>query len=161
MEPFRLPNLNYTRFGAPFVRNCCQKSGIEKRLQKKVTPRLEGVRSTGVCVWSLPPQGRRGGGGGRGSQTPGDPKGSADSKGSAADWPLGLPRDTQNPRKTHLPLHVSAGAPKRLPICRPRGATVPKYAPPAPKRRAKAPKREAKWRPGRLQNRIFTENGRP
>ena len=57
MEPFRLPNLNYTNFGAPFVRNWCPKSCIEKRLQNKVTPRLEGVRSTGVCVSSLPPQG--------------------------------------------------------------------------------------------------------
>ena len=41
-------------------------------------PRLEGVRSTGGCVWSLLPQGRRGGGGRGGSQTPVDPKGSAD-----------------------------------------------------------------------------------
>ena len=77
MEPFGLPSLNYTHFGPPFVRNWCQKSSIEKRLQNKVTPRLGGVQCTGVCPLCLP-KGRRGGGGGRGSQTPGDPKGSAD-----------------------------------------------------------------------------------
>ncbi len=33
MERFGLPNPNYTHFGPPFVRNWCQKSCIEKRLQ--------------------------------------------------------------------------------------------------------------------------------
>ena len=33
MEPFGLPNPNYTHFGAPFMRNWCPKSCIEKRLQ--------------------------------------------------------------------------------------------------------------------------------
>ena len=60
MEPFGLPNLNYTHFGAPFVRNWCPKSCIEKGLQNKVTPRLEGVRCTVcvcVCVEFAPPRG--------------------------------------------------------------------------------------------------------
>ena len=32
MEPFGLPDPNYTHFGAPFVRNWCKKSCIEKRV---------------------------------------------------------------------------------------------------------------------------------
>ncbi len=57
MEPFGLPNLNYTHFGPPFVRNWCPKSCIEKRLQNKVTPRLGGVRCTGGGVEFAPPRG--------------------------------------------------------------------------------------------------------
>ena len=45
MEPFGLQNLNYTRFGAPFVRNrgpkTEEKKGSEK-LSKKVTPETQG-----------------------------------------------------------------------------------------------------------------------
>ncbi len=44
MEPFGLPNPNYTHFGAPFVRNWCPKSCIEKRLQNNGQPHFAGSR---------------------------------------------------------------------------------------------------------------------
>ena len=46
MEPFGLPNLNYTRFGAPFVRNRGQKTENKKgpeKCSKKVMLGYAGV----------------------------------------------------------------------------------------------------------------------
>ncbi len=45
MEPFGLQNLNYTRFGAPFVRNQgpkTEKKKVSEKWSKKVTPETRG-----------------------------------------------------------------------------------------------------------------------